>query len=302
MNCLKPVFGVLLLLLSSSVISARTWTSSDGKSFEGDFVRLTDDNQVVVKAKDSEDIYTVPMDRFSGTDQTYVKNQVELAKKAARGEFDPDSADAPARKSTGGLKRIREWTSPNGDKRKAKFVRMHEGKVVLMAGNKGVAVEFSQFGKEDQEFLRTELEAIGKGDEVPKDNGNFNGEGYADNDFSGDGANMRPPGINAGNNPANASANLGGPPADMTGPPVGADGGYRPPTFGGGSPAGTTDPNEGYVPPTTYPSGPTGGSEGHSSPTDLTYNTPKKKSRPAGRDFSNNYMEQSMEEYKMCMQ
>ncbi|PHR97740.1 MAG: hypothetical protein COA78_27105 [Blastopirellula sp.] len=178
MDYLKSVSGLLLLLLCTSILPARTWTDTKGESFEGDFVRLTDDNQVVVKKSGTEEVYTIPMDRFSGTDQSYVKAQVEAAKKASEGDS--------KKKSTGNLMKLRTWTSGSGEGKKAKFVRMHEGKVVLKIGSRVGSVEFSQFSKEDQEFLRTELEAIGKGDQIPTGNGSGDGYGGDGGEYGSD--------------------------------------------------------------------------------------------------------------------
>ncbi|PHR97739.1 MAG: hypothetical protein COA78_27100 [Blastopirellula sp.] len=125
------------------------WTDEKGHTLEGDYVRLTGENEVVLLVGDNE--YTIPLDRFAEADQDYVRNQAELKVAAARVA----------------LHEIREWTSTTGKKIKAKFVRMHEGRVILIVGHRAVRGEFSKFSEEDQGFLRTNLEAMGRGDQIP---------------------------------------------------------------------------------------------------------------------------------------
>ena len=57
--------------------------------------------------------------------------------------------------------RAREWTYDTGRTIEARFIRMHEGQVVLMRGKKVMKVDFYQLSDADQQYLRDELSAKG---------------------------------------------------------------------------------------------------------------------------------------------
>ena len=85
---MKPYFIPLLLLALTSSMSGRTWTSSDGKTLEADFVS-TDGNSVTLKrARDGKD-FTIPLDRLSEEDQVFVREEAEKpqAPTAISGEY-----------------------------------------------------------------------------------------------------------------------------------------------------------------------------------------------------------------------
>lgn len=61
----------------------------------------------------------------------------------------------------------RTWTDKFGESIKAKFIRFHDGKVVLKRGNKVITIPFDELSEEDQDFVREELEKKGQVDLLP---------------------------------------------------------------------------------------------------------------------------------------
>ena len=61
----------------------------------------------------------------------------------------------------------RPWTDSTGRKIEAKFVRVHQGKVVLLQGKKVVQVPFYNLSEADQQFVRDELDKAGKSHLIP---------------------------------------------------------------------------------------------------------------------------------------
>ena len=61
----------------------------------------------------------------------------------------------------------RTWTDLHGRTISATFVRVHEGKVVLLSGSKPLQIPFLSLSMEDQQYLRNMLEAEGNGHLLP---------------------------------------------------------------------------------------------------------------------------------------
>jgi hypothetical protein len=64
------------------------------------------------------------------------------------------------------LAEARTWTDTQGRTLEAKFVRLHEGNVILLKGNKPVSVPLSQFSPEDQEYIRQQTAKKPRNDAV----------------------------------------------------------------------------------------------------------------------------------------
>ena len=84
-------FGALL----AAPCHSRTWTSSDGKTLEAEFVSATDTEVTLKRDKDGK-TFTLPLSRLSKDDQTFVKEQIAAKadepeepaeKKAIEGEY-----------------------------------------------------------------------------------------------------------------------------------------------------------------------------------------------------------------------
>ena len=73
----------------------------------------------------------------------------------------------------------RQWTDNQGRAIEARFVRMHEGSVVLMKGKKVLKVDFYQLSEADQQYLRDELDKMGLSYQIlpPRANNQPPGEG-----------------------------------------------------------------------------------------------------------------------------
>ena len=61
----------------------------------------------------------------------------------------------------------RTWTETNGRQTQGKFVRYHDGDVVILRGNKALTIPFDSLSAGDREFVRKQLEAKGQGDLLP---------------------------------------------------------------------------------------------------------------------------------------
>ncbi len=63
----------------------------------------------------------------------------------------------------------RTWTDNQGNQIKAKFVRVHEGNVVLSMGRRVITVPFGNFSREDRNYIREQLKAKGQEHLVPQE-------------------------------------------------------------------------------------------------------------------------------------
>lgn len=73
------IFSIFAML--TTTVQAHTWTSTDGRTIVADFVSATD-AAVTVKMKDGRSV-TLPLDKISAEDRTYVTEQAEVAEKDA---------------------------------------------------------------------------------------------------------------------------------------------------------------------------------------------------------------------------
>ena len=85
---MKILPSVLLSLLFTSPLVARTWTSSDGKSLEAEYVSATG-TEVTLKRDSDGKTFSIPLAKLSESDQEFVKAQAAVAKKPApvEGEY-----------------------------------------------------------------------------------------------------------------------------------------------------------------------------------------------------------------------
>jgi hypothetical protein len=61
----------------------------------------------------------------------------------------------------------RTWTDKFGKQTQGKFVRYHEGDVVILRGSKAITIAYDTLSTEDQEYVRKQLEAKGQADLLP---------------------------------------------------------------------------------------------------------------------------------------
>ncbi|MGI8604200.1 MAG: alpha/beta fold hydrolase [Verrucomicrobiales bacterium] len=87
---LTPASGICFLGIISSVLSAREWTSSDGKKLEADFVSSSGDSVTLKRGSDGRE-FTLPLARLSPADRDWVKEQSSSEKAKAA----PSAGSAP---------------------------------------------------------------------------------------------------------------------------------------------------------------------------------------------------------------
>jgi hypothetical protein len=183
------LMALLALTENVSAAEVRTWTDVAGRKTEAKFVRIF--NGEVILEKDGR-MLKVPLARFSGDDQKYIREQgaspaptADAASKtdaATRGDGGKETKQAPAKadEASAGdakepnakaavaeLRRMRDWRDNSGNVVKARFERVFGSQVVLGAGNRLRTIDFSRLSAADQEFLRRNLEAQGRAAEVP---------------------------------------------------------------------------------------------------------------------------------------
>lgn len=103
-------------LLAMQPLAARTWTSSDGKTLEGDFVS-GDERQVVVKLPSGKQV-TVPLARLSQADLAFVAEARREASIATPDKW-PDKVPGPADF------KLKEITPKKGETGKAIYQTRH---------------------------------------------------------------------------------------------------------------------------------------------------------------------------------
>ncbi|WP_269540091.1 hypothetical protein [Cerasicoccus fimbriatus] len=72
----RTVVLLILALSWSSLLDARTWTHQDGRTFEGDLIRVDDDSVVIERLSDGE-IFHVRVAVLSTKDQNFIRMQEE---------------------------------------------------------------------------------------------------------------------------------------------------------------------------------------------------------------------------------
>ena len=133
-------------------VSARQWLDKkQGKRFEAELVRVVDGSVILLRAGRT---LAIPLAEFADKDQDYIRREMEN-----RGT--PWLAASPDS--------LRTWTDADGHKNSAMFIRM-VGRDVLLGNAKGkFQVPFELLSADDQEFLRLELTAQGKADQLPSE-------------------------------------------------------------------------------------------------------------------------------------
>jgi hypothetical protein len=177
MSLLSRVLVLFALTAAAHIASAaeplRKWTNPQGKSIQARLISIEGATARLQMAHG--DFVNVSLEKFSEEDRKYLESR-----KAAAGAGDSTTLHNAAAKSDGKaakspnaataeseLKRNRKWTDRRGKQVNARFVRFHDGKAILMQGNKPVDVPFGDLSDADQAFLKERYEALGKGDDVP---------------------------------------------------------------------------------------------------------------------------------------
>jgi len=156
----------------------RTWTDVQGRTMEAEFLREVDGD--VAFLKDGK-LITVPLERLSEADQKTIReleaNKVVPAEEKPAGALPafvdptvrPEKAlgDLGTNGSKGDSAETRVWTDIRGNKFTGKFVRVHEGFVVLLRGERTMTLAFYTLSAADQTYVRELLTARGEANLIP---------------------------------------------------------------------------------------------------------------------------------------
>ena len=162
-RCGRLIFFVLIL----AVIPAfgRTWTDSNGKKWEGDFVRVLRGKVLISVAGRN---IPVPFGRLSPADQDFVRDILEkqgLGSQLPPRKNPPQSGTAaqpntsdtpekrPATEEKPKLGEERSWTDKQGRTIQARLIGMDGEKVVLQVKGKPLPYPFDGFSAADQEYV-----------------------------------------------------------------------------------------------------------------------------------------------------
>lgn len=149
--------GALILGLVASWLvptaAARTWLNKKTATrFQAEFVRVKDGKVVFTRAGRTQ---VVPLEDLIEQDQEYIRQEL-----TSRGK--PWLAAPPDA--------LRTWTDSQGHTNAGMFVRM-QGRDVVLGNTKGLfSYPFELLSPDDQDFVRRELTAQGKSDQIPSDN------------------------------------------------------------------------------------------------------------------------------------
>ena len=174
-------------LFASSTLSAqiRTWTDNAGRQVKAKFGGVNGDNVVLVQGLKR---VVVPLNSLSDADRAYI-----AAKQGGDAGQEPDAEDDQPNaqvKQLGKMERDRTWHDSRGKTIKAKFVRVHDGNVILKQGVRIQKIPFDKFAANDQETIKQLLQEDGLDDVVASLESSASG---AQDPFSGNTTNPSSP-------------------------------------------------------------------------------------------------------------
>lgn len=178
MYCRVPMFFVVIVIAWASVAVAagkvRTWSSSDGRTMQAEFVRELDGD--VTFLKDGK-LIILRLEKLSERDQQVVKD-LSAGKEPEDDPFDAPNAEGkkpveqraetPRKSKKPLVIQTRTWTDRFGVKSSGKFVRIDGGNVVMNRGTRVISVPFANLSDADQEYVREVLTSQGKEAEIPE--------------------------------------------------------------------------------------------------------------------------------------
>jgi hypothetical protein len=174
--------GLLLVLVATAAAEegeVRNWTNKEGRTMQAEFLREVDGD--VTFLKDGK-LLTLSLDQLSEDDQRFIRN-AEATKKVEETappagaprpvEISPiplDTAASDAKSSLTKQKVVieeRTWRDLRGKPQVGKFVRMHQGSVVISSGSRALRVPYYTLSQPDREYLRELLAARGESTQLP---------------------------------------------------------------------------------------------------------------------------------------
>jgi hypothetical protein len=179
--------SVCVLLVSVAPALARTWTDKQGRSVEGDFLRVF---KARVFVSSGGRTIQIPFGQLVDGDQEFVRRQLDAR---GQGSFlparkkppKPESSDAKPEeddkssedaKPTDDVKPAadakpvseeRTWTDIAGHTVRAQLLDVDSGNVMLQMKGKRASFAFNKFCSADQAYMRAEMQRRGQGEKVP---------------------------------------------------------------------------------------------------------------------------------------
>lgn len=159
---MAPVWVAFLAFTFAA--EGRSWTSSDGKIVEAEFVELSEDGKSVL-LDISGRRFSVPLERLSDEDRDYLAD-LERSENAS-----PADGAEVSQKSEAGLseKLLEEriWTARDGTTVKARLIRVYSGTVLLREEDRSRRVRFYDLSIADRRFLSKAYAEVGDASAVP---------------------------------------------------------------------------------------------------------------------------------------
>ena len=164
----------------------RTWTDSRGRQMRAKFVRVEGGKAVLLKA--GKDV-SVPLTSLSAADREYVRQRTEDSTPSPESSISKASSTKtphPAGRHDGpwaskdsvsraeekalsaGKPKRRTWVDSRGRKALGQFVRMHEGKVIILKPSGILSVSPFELCEADQQYVKELLDARGESHLFPE--------------------------------------------------------------------------------------------------------------------------------------
>lgn len=180
MRRLLPSLMCLVVAAAAAAEDVRTWTDSQGRKMQAQFVREVDGDVTFLK---KGKLVTLPLDKLSEDDQKFIRDaeankKVEETAPPAGAPRPVDNSPLPfdAQASTDSKASLtkkkvaaeeRTWRDVRGKAQVGKFVRMHQGVVVISSGARAIRMPFNSLSRPDREYLRELLAARGESAQLP---------------------------------------------------------------------------------------------------------------------------------------
>jgi hypothetical protein len=166
--------------LTAAADEIRTWTDDQGRKMQAQFVREVDGDATFLK---DGKLVVLPLDKLSDEDQKFIRD-AELNKKVEE-TAPPAGAPRPVDNSTQPFEapavtdskssltkqktvaEERTWRDVRGKPQGGKFVRIHQGSVVISSGSRAIRIPFHNLSRPDQEYLRDLLASRGELAQLP---------------------------------------------------------------------------------------------------------------------------------------
>jgi hypothetical protein len=175
----RQITTILVLIGWAAVAVAagkvRTWTSTDGRTMEAEFVRELDGD--VTFLKDGK-LIVIRAEKLSEKDQQVIKDLSAGIERTEDSSNKPATSDGPPEESPDEATpksgkaiaiKTRTWTDRFGARSSGKFIRVDGNNVIINRGTRVLTVPFDSLSDADQEYVREVLISQGKESEIPSE-------------------------------------------------------------------------------------------------------------------------------------